>query len=179
METTAPTASTKYVGVKGWLLFLCLCLTVFGPLSMFLTLGRATEPDEIAFRLGLLIFSIVAGVFLWCRLPVGVILAKTYFCTTLAINFIALARSDSSQPVYPFLIYLAAPVAWTLYLFQSKRVKATYSSVHDADAEARVERGRQAVSDEFKSISPALWVVIAVVVLFTIIVLHHVFGSSQ
>ena len=182
MDTGTTSAETKFVGVRGWLLFLCLCLTIFGPLAAFTTLHTLRD-NEMYFSLGLIVFSIVTGVFLWCRQPVGVLLAKTYFITVLVVHGLAIvsmvSRPEMSQEVFRILLNSPGHVAWLLYMFQSKRVRATYSPTHHADAQARLESARQAIQDEIKSVSPGLWIVIAVVGILTILILFHVFGSSH
>jgi TPR repeat protein len=87
---------------------------------------------QMFFCMGLMLFSIVAGMLLWCRKPVGVFLAKVYFITLLIVNALSVlsmvSHPEMSQGVFRVLLFSAAPVAWLLYLFKSQRVRVTYGS---------------------------------------------------
>ncbi len=141
-------------GVKGWLLFFCLNLTVFSPLltaynlvtgynevepyfSQFPGLQTVMTMDTIL-GIALMIFSIFAGYSLWAKRGNAVSTAKKYLVTFLVYSFIA--------SVLPFLaglpsranaVMLALAVVglirsaiyftvWFSYLRKSRRVKATY-----------------------------------------------------
>jgi hypothetical protein len=146
----------RYKGVGGWLLFLCLSLTIFSPLFTIYNLAfgynQASPHFEAVpgllplfaldglFSIALMIFSVFAGVYLWTGMPNAVAFAKNFLKAFLAYAFLAL--------LFPFITGLPAPVAaavfgaaffqlirsivffaiWNSYLNKSRRVKATYTS---------------------------------------------------
>jgi hypothetical protein len=153
--TSAPT-EPRYKGVGGWLLLLCLGLTVFGPVSTlyFLATGY-TEASQLfdqfpglkvitvvdsLLGLGLMAFSIYAGTGLWSIRPGAVQMAKRYFLFFLGYYAVA--------AILPFLAGLPAAVneamigevvkdtlrgvlyfaVWYSYLNKSERVRSTYAS---------------------------------------------------
>jgi hypothetical protein len=144
----------EYKGVRGWLLLLCLGLTVFSPLFTMESLVKEyVEWSEYFDRfpgvqvitvtkmlliIGLMAFSIYAGVRLWSVRPGAVQVAKRYFFCALGYHAVAAilpfmaglpsAATDAMIPhvvqdVYVGVITFAV---WYLYLDNSKRVKATF-----------------------------------------------------
>ena len=145
-----------YKGIGGWLVLLCLALTIFSPLmtiaSIFSTFVQASNAfsmfpgllvitiiDSIL-SLGLMAFSIYAGVSLWRIRPGAVIIAKRFLLTVLGYSAIAailpfiagLPSSSNDAMVLPIVIqtFRAAifVIIWYLYLTKSKRVHATFLS---------------------------------------------------
>ena len=155
MDARPDTGSTQGpVGVRGWLLFFCLSLTVFSPLLTVVNLVSAywqTSPLfdrfpglqvitllDALLSVGLTAFSIHAGVSLWKRRPGAVRTTKRYLVTLLAYTAVSC--------VLPFLAGLprgthAAMLAevakglvrslvffgvWYSYLNKSRRVRNTF-----------------------------------------------------
>jgi len=150
-----PVTMEKYCGVRGWLLLFCIALTILSPLVTLVTflLSFQTAQDVAAYyprfmtitiidlvlSVGLMIFSIYAGVLLWRVKPNAVRIAKRYL-----IIFIIYAIVSSVLPLMAGLpdkiveamigelikglvksiVYF---VIWYSYLTISKRVKATYN----------------------------------------------------
>ncbi len=133
-------------GVVGWLLFLCLSLTLLVPvvqgriawtaLRNLATTSLTTHGTMLrlasvgAIYAGLTIFSFCAGLLLWLEEPRGVSVAKAYLWVspTLVIPLpiiLALAgvRVDLARVVVWRLTY---SVVWYAYLSTSKRVRETY-----------------------------------------------------
>lgn len=159
---SAPPAATfaamepQYQGVGGWLLFLCVSLTILAPLFTVIVFAagyrEASEYfDEfpglqvitvidLFLSLGLMAFSIYAGTGLWSIRPGAVRVAKQYLLCYLGYRVIA--------AILPFMAGLPAEAngvileevfgdlfrgviyfaIWYSYLNQSKRVNATYDS---------------------------------------------------
>jgi hypothetical protein len=143
----------KYKGVGGWLLLLCLSLTIFRPLFTLISLVSALNtasllstqfPSFFTFvvidtilSLGLMCFSIYAGVALWTVKSGAVKIAKTYLLVFLAYavieNFLLFTVGLPSQSdivlqegikqIVRSAVYFAV---WYAYLNKSERVKATY-----------------------------------------------------
>ena len=144
----------EYKGVRGWLLLLCLGLTVFSPLFNLESLvkeyvdrseyfGRFPRLQfitvtETLLIMGLMAFSIYAGVGLWSVRPGAVQVAKRYLFCVLGYHAVAAilpfmaglpsAATDAMIPhvvgdVFEGVIMFAI---WYLYLDNSKRVKATF-----------------------------------------------------
>lgn len=152
-EQAAP-PPPAYQGVGGWLLLLCLGLTVFSPLLTVAALATSFTASAAAFDRfpGLLVvvvvdtllsvclmaFSVYAGTGLWTIRPGAVAMAKRYLLFFLAYSAVA--------AVLPFLAGLPAKAnnamlasvfkdtgraiiyfaVWYSYLGKSSRVQATY-----------------------------------------------------
>ena len=143
------------VGVRGWLLFLCISLTILAPLFTPVQIGKTldearpnfkTVPGFESYITTLLVLTVLivgagiyAGIALWRRWPGANITAQNY-----------LLMSMASACLAPFLIYLFVDVqpgsigsilelslpdmlrgaisagVWYAYLRYSKRVRATF-----------------------------------------------------
>jgi hypothetical protein len=128
-------------GVGGWLLVLCLLLLVWQPLSLALTGSSAL--DSLAVRgLGLalaLLMSVIvaavgiaAGLALTGRRPGAVALARVSLVMSAAADVFVYTTPyfPNNRPPGTTPFYMAASLAysgvWLLYLWRSKRVRATY-----------------------------------------------------
>lgn len=144
----------KYKGVKGWLLLLCLSLTVLDPSAILLNLFYVTNAAKPyfesnpaffrlilitgIFRIALMVFSIYAGISLWRMVPGAPAVAVMYFRAVVfyAVLVMFLPRLVGiSEEMYRdmaganalnSLITVAYVTVWYLYLRRSRRVKATY-----------------------------------------------------
>jgi len=158
LDIPAASESTKpqYKGVGGWLLFLCLALTVFGPLS---TLGVVTisfnqvssffdlypglmviTAIDAVLSLILSAFSIYAGIGLWRVRSGAVQMAKRYLlCVAGYLVVAAILPFMSGVPSAGDNAMIMGAltgtcrgllfiVIWYSYLNKSKRVRNTYSS---------------------------------------------------
>jgi hypothetical protein len=157
--TRSPPATSvepRYKGVGGWLLFFCLGLTVLSPL---ITLGSLvasysessqyfdTFPGLLVITVidtflsvGLMAFSIYAGVGLWRIRPGALQTAKKYLLWFLAYLAIAAVLpfmaglpsaandvliGEVAKSTFRGVIYFAI---WYSYLNKSQRVRGTYES---------------------------------------------------
>jgi hypothetical protein len=125
----------------GWLLLLCLLLTVWGPVQLAYTIPMAFAALPvrgpvlgvlIAVRIALTAFGVAAGMALYARKPAGVAMARASIVGTAAMD---LFRYHSTY--YPSnrmpgdewidtaisLIYAAL---WLMYLARSRRVRETF-----------------------------------------------------
>jgi uncharacterized protein DUF2569 len=147
-------AEPQYKGVGGWLLLLCLGLTVFTPLLTIGSLATAyrmsleyfdqfpgllviTVIDTIL-SLGLIAFGFYAGIGLWSIRPGAVKMAKRFLLCTLGyqaiaaiLQFMAGLPSTAtatilSQVAICVLRSVIYFAVWYSYLDKSKRVAATY-----------------------------------------------------
>ncbi len=128
MDTPTTQTNSSPKGVGGWLLILCIWTTIISPLFSFAKLHELGE-TEMYLGLGLIVFSIVSGVLLWCRKPVGVVLVRTLLIIILVLNLIGIMMLVNQQQMEKVIVVLfqsAVSVAWVVYLSVSKRVKATY-----------------------------------------------------
>jgi hypothetical protein len=130
----------RYQGVRGWLRFFCITLTVFFPLSIIAALGRITTSDMWHdFRPGFVIaevlcftlagFPIYVGVCLWRVRQRAVRKARIFLWCVFVINVvIALLAfaSGSLDDGAKILASVGYPLVWLAYLSSSKRVKATF-----------------------------------------------------
>jgi hypothetical protein len=146
---------SKYRGVAGWLLVLCIFLTVLDPfamlLSAFVTVDQA-KPDALAqpqafnfiiitgvLKLALAVFSMYAGFLLWRVQPKAIRTVLIYFRTIFLYSVIAvvlpnllgvpkkmLKELTEANLLNCVSVFLFYIVLWPLYLRRSKRVRATY-----------------------------------------------------
>jgi Protein of unknown function (DUF2569) len=153
--TSAP-AEPRYKGVGGWLLLLCLGLTVFGPAMTLYSLSAGYTESSPYFDqfpglkvvtvvdallcFALMAFSIYAGAGLWTIRPGAVQVAKKYLLCFLGYHAV--------EAILPFLAGLPAAAneamivevvkealkgvlyfaIWYSYLNKSERVRSTYAS---------------------------------------------------
>lgn len=150
----APAGDDKLVGVKGWLRFLCVVLTVINPLIAGGQWSQAQRdmPQLVAKYPGLetvmnletgcvfllMILSIRAGMRLYRLHPQAVNTARRYFYVVLLYQPLTVAMpylADLPAPVRDAMASAMATGAvkgvmaagiWLAYLGVSKRVKATY-----------------------------------------------------
>lgn len=141
-----PSPARDLGGVMGWLLFLCLSLTLLGPfvqgriawiaLRNLATTSITTNTTILrlssvcAIYVCLSIFSFCAGLMLWLEDPWGVKVAKAYLliAPTVVIPLYAILlyaglKVDLSRIIFGRLVY---SVVWYSYLSTSKRVRDTY-----------------------------------------------------
>lgn len=144
----------KYKSVGGWLLFLCVILTIISPLITIFNLVRSyVQIQELydvypglfnlllidsALSLFLSVLSIRAGIALWKIKPGAVKIAKNYLLIFLVYSIIAiflpftagLPSEANSAMIFDvikgFMQSLIFFGIWYSYLSQSKRVNATY-----------------------------------------------------
>jgi hypothetical protein len=147
--------NTEYKGVKGWLLLLCVCLTILDPFSAFATLiavTNSTKPyfgqNPGLFRLVLIggvcstcmiVFSVYAGISLWRVVPNAVTTARRYFISAFLYSLFSIflpamvGLSEEASPEFDqtslinHIIVMCYLSLWYFYLMRSKRVKATYA----------------------------------------------------
>jgi hypothetical protein len=144
----------KLKGVGGWLLLLCLNLSILDPLTVLVSLlvfTQASKPyfdqqPELfrmilvsgIFRIALAVFSMYAGLALWRVLPGAVKVARRYFiCLFLYLllslflpALLGVPGQPSSQSAATDYLNVAITtvyvILWYIYLGKSKRVRSTY-----------------------------------------------------
>jgi hypothetical protein len=144
-------------GVKGWLLLLCLLLTVFDPSVVLVNLfvmsdgARASyDLHPAVFRLilisgilaiTLVVFSMYAGLSLWKLAPNAVTTARLYLIALAAFSvlqsflpaLLGVSRDSQravSQVDFFYVLFTIFYIAvWYSYLGRSKRVRATYGEL--------------------------------------------------
>jgi hypothetical protein len=146
---------TQLKGVKGWLLLLCICLTVLDPVAIFFNLMMATniarplfEEQPSLMRLMLvngvcsiilILLSVHAGISLWRTHPRGVRYGKRYLVFASAYSLVSLylprllgvpdqeQQTISAVSTLNTFITIVYMAAWYGYLTWSKRVALTFS----------------------------------------------------
>jgi hypothetical protein len=140
--------SAAPVGVGGWLLLLCIGLTIIGPIKTLAGIATAVEVVEThplvpiiaigtAADVMVRLLGMVAGVALWSRKRSGVWLAKAFFWATPIVGVLVAGIALVVTPrsflpgvlgTYFVLVLVGTVIAvvWTSYLSRSKRVAATY-----------------------------------------------------
>ena len=146
--------ASPYTGVGGWLLLLCLGLTVLSPLISMISLVTGYNDSSPFFEQFpglkiivtvdavlsalLMAFSVYAGIGLWTVRPGAVVMAKRYlFCflgyhvVAAVLPFLAGLPQDANDAMMPLVVKSAAQgfvffALWYSYLNKSQRVRATY-----------------------------------------------------
>jgi len=144
LPITLETIPARYKGVRGWLRFFCITLTVFVPSSFLDALVKTTTSDIWHdFRpgfvsCGVLIFagaSIYVGVSLWRVRPKAVERAKVFLRVLLGLTVVMallMFIGGSFREGAFELLGVVYPLIWLEYLSSSKRVRATYSLGRDS-----------------------------------------------
>jgi len=153
----------QYNGVKGWLLLLCINLTILDPFAMLFNLFSVTyltKPHFDVFpallhlvliggvcSLALMVFSIYAGMSLWKVLPNAVSTVKKYFFAVFFYSLFSVmlpsivglpekAQTDfSANTALNSLITVLYVAGWFVYLNRSRRVKATYGTIEKREVD--------------------------------------------
>jgi hypothetical protein len=144
VNSSPPTEGPR--GVGGWLLVLCILLTIVFPLNtLYATvMSLRYHPDPIivvlnAANVGLALLSLVAGARLWSARKLGVKLAKIFLVlgplhpgAILCLVIYNAHVLQASVTVLLAMRILALPlllsVIWYRYLVESRRVKNTYGT---------------------------------------------------
>jgi hypothetical protein len=159
LEISQPVVQAAYAGaleslhgVAGWLLLLCIVLTIGIPLltaynwSKVIGIGIASfQWFSLLISIVMATFSFIAGLLLWRVHPRAVPVAKAYFVAEMALPIIFGARlliemASTRIQMSPWTILAAfvRPILMAmvgyLYLVKSKRVRATYSRASAAAA---------------------------------------------
>jgi hypothetical protein len=142
-------------GVKDWLLFLCIGLTILGPIINVFSVGYNFSQFSRSFqsfpdlRLAVLVdsaltlivsaFGAYAGYLLWSIKPNAVVITKLFLVVYAAFSvagpFLFFALSDLPAEAVKILENDYAKAAsrgivfsagWLMYLYMSKRVRITY-----------------------------------------------------
>jgi len=154
MTITENHTSAHHIGVKGWLLLLCLILTLVNPVASICNLYssfKITSPffnvypglrvitiTDVVLSMGIVCFSIYAGISLWRIRPNGVAIAKAFLLTFMGyavtaniLPFLAglPANANEAMTAQAFIGVLRSAIfvfVWYIYLVKSKRVRATF-----------------------------------------------------
>ncbi len=146
----------EYKGVRGWLLFFCVSLTVFQPVyyvgTMALlirgannSLPELTSTLTIIFLSGISVYSIYTGVCLWMIRPNAVSLTKLYLIASLCLLFvfkIFIGKTFNIDSTYDnkwwieCVVGLVYTITWYWYLKKSKRVMSVYKPIYEATFKA-------------------------------------------
>lgn len=144
-------------GVKGWLLLLCINLSILDPfanlfnLAIGTHLGRQYFEQNLALQklmvingvcsIALAVYSIYAGISLWRVLSNAVITAKKYLGAAFAYSILSLflphliglseeiQKEVGATSLFNSFVTALYLYAWYQYLQRSKRVKATYIAI--------------------------------------------------
>ncbi len=128
-------------GVGGWLLILCRLLIVYQPVTFAISAAAALSslstrgpglPVAIAIRLIVTAFTVAAGLALTNRHPGAVRLAATALVASAACDVFIYTTPyyPNNRPPGDTPFYVAASLLyhalWLVYLFRSRRVRATF-----------------------------------------------------
>ncbi len=131
------------IGVRGWLLFFCIAITILSPVVAFSQSAALIRRRGLQTNTGTLIYvgraayGIVVGIFLWMGHPVAMFLLRIYFALLsfsilIAVLLVVLAGlrgaspvaiSESAAPAMQLTTYV---LIWVSYFLKSVRVRNTY-----------------------------------------------------
>jgi hypothetical protein len=124
---TEPPGDLKLYGVGGWLLVLCIWLTIVAPLFSFASLSeRASSGFQWVWGVSLIIFTLATGILLWTGRWIGWRLAIIYFWTIAGMAWLAVIMHGSAEQIGQAIVTSILSGIWLRYLKVSKRVKNTY-----------------------------------------------------
>lgn len=135
-------------GVRGWLLFYCIALTILAPLSLtplyvfYSVLHRYVyilRNIEALLNITRIMYGFVVGIFLWARRPVALALLKIYFIAVAAETLLfTLEAVNQSLRIHSsvflgsrfssLMISAGITLLWFIYFRKSVRVKNTYGA---------------------------------------------------
>ncbi len=129
-------------GVAGWLLFFCICFTVFWPLWVLsqYALHRIVFRPLSALGLLRMAFGVVVGVLLWAESRSALVLLRIYFVISVVLQawnifnfFTLMLRYNASFLSSTMISWLMSTVFYVLFLVlgiayfaKSERVRATF-----------------------------------------------------
>jgi hypothetical protein len=122
---TSKAAESGDTGVYGWLLILCIWLTIIGPFLSFATLHELPE-SQIGLGALLILSSIVAGILLWSGRYIGYRTAMVFFWAMICLSCLALVTAPSDATITQALATVTTSALWLAYLGCSRRVANTY-----------------------------------------------------
>ncbi len=150
VPATSISPSNALHGVQGWLLLLCIALTIGIPLltaynwSKIFSYGVTPFPwFSLGLSIVMALFSFFAGISLWTVRTNAVRIAKAYFITEMIVPFvfgarllIEVATSRVEMSAWNIFAVFVRPILMAvigyLYLTRSKRVQATYGKTLSA-----------------------------------------------
>jgi hypothetical protein len=157
-------ANSELKGVKGWLLLLCLLLTVLEPFETVVVVFGGSDimaslpkvsPQMYWFSIvngivgiGLAVFSLYAGLSLW-KVTIGAVdVARAYLVLSAGASVGLLGAAvlfgitkEFSEATMQFNltgvgVTVLYAYSWLLYLSRSRRVRNTYAERKDAEVQA-------------------------------------------
>jgi hypothetical protein len=116
-------------GVGGWLLVLCIWLTIIGPLLSFAKLSE-TSATNLQWLWGIvwILFSLVTGILLWTKRRIGWQVANVFYWSISGFAWALVFLDGSSQHISQAIAMSVVSGIWLPYLNKSKRVLNTYRS---------------------------------------------------
>ena len=126
-EASPANDGSRLYGVGGWLLVLCIQLTIIGPLLSFAQLS-ATAITNFQWLWGivLILFSLVTGILLWTKRRIGWQVANVFFWSMSGLAWLFVFLDSSSQYISQAIAMSVVSGIWLPYLNKSKRVLNTY-----------------------------------------------------
>jgi hypothetical protein len=126
-EASRANGDSRLYGVGGWLLLLCILLTIIGPLLAFGQLSEiATTEFQWIWGIALIVFSLITGILLWTKHRIGWQVANIYFWSVSGLAWVGVCLNASSKQISQAIAVSIVSVIWLLYLNKSKRVWNTY-----------------------------------------------------
>jgi len=158
MTNTEMHTNTHHVGVKGWLLVFCFILILINPVASINNIYSSFKISSPFFELyaglrlitiidgilsiGIVCFSVYAGISLWRLRPNAIVIVKAFLLTFMGYAVVANilpflaglpANANEAMVAQAFIGVLRSAIfvfIWYLYLEKSKRVRATFPD-HD------------------------------------------------
>ncbi len=123
-------------GVRGWLLFFCVMLTIITPIFYIFLVLRLHSSIDILLHSTLIALSVYAGIMVWRVRPSALQWVTIYLVASVAFvlgNLIlamqtgVMATVEQSQDqILGSVRGLIGPIIWAFYFKKSRRVRATY-----------------------------------------------------
>ena len=79
---------TSLYGIRGWLLYICIALTILGPIRMVQFAHGTSAPIVLATYIAIAITSFIAGLSTWATQPYAFILLRIALLVRLLYSFL-------------------------------------------------------------------------------------------
>jgi hypothetical protein len=121
-------------GVRGWLLFFCISLTVLGPLFALSQVTALSTEDAVGsiLELARAVYGLVVGIFLWNVRPEAFRLLWIYFALVVLlgvlgiIGFATAPQEVKSEGLIQSIRSILYALIWYAYFHNSVRVRSTF-----------------------------------------------------
>ena len=125
-----PADDSKLYGVGGWLLVLCIWITIVGPLLSFAKLAETVSASsQWLWGIIWIFFSVATGILLWIKHRIAWQVAVAFFWSISGFAWLGVFVENSPESITQAFAMSILSGIWLPYLNKSKRVFNTYRNM--------------------------------------------------